>query len=347
MKKFVFLFFTLILILCGCDNNTTISNGRNFLGGEGSFFYSDDSSSLWGDSRNIYFYGSPNYTKLNLETKSFSIACPIPGCSHDSPDCRTYGRRFVSFKGDLIMLENEKISESDGTIYEKGYLYKCGADSKEKVFENVFPSTLPENIKEGRDERLDAAEECGEYLVLYTGVYSYLVDSNFNIKYTIFDMGSAPRVFYLNNEYYYIDKLYRLIKLNIDEEKSEPVNLDGMKITEGDAGNNLIWFSNDFRELCSFDPKTGEVKKYAENAIMIKCAGNYVMYSDYDTGKDLVINILDRNVITINNENYYFDSFNYWNGNYYLSGWTLSDYSGRIIEFDEQMNKTAEYILED
>lgn len=245
------------------------------------------------------------------------------------------------------MLENEKTNQADGTVYEKGYLYRCYADSREKVFENVLPDALDENIKKGRDEKLDYAVECGEYLVLHTGVYSYLLDGDFNIRCTIFDMGSAPRVFYVNNEYYYIDKLYRLIKLNTETGEGEPVNLDGMKITEGETDGRSIWFSNDRKELCSFEPKTGEIKKHAENAIMIQLAGNYVMYSEYGTGSSLAMNVSDGSVINICGENYYCGSLAYLDGRYYLSCRTLNDYAECIIELDENMDIVAEYMLED
>lgn len=346
MKKILVLAFALTFILCGCGNNT-VSDGRNYFGGEGSFRYWDNCSDVWEDNNNIYFYGLPNYTKFNKNTKSFAVACPMPGCSHDSPDCRVYGRRFVAFQGELIMLENEKIHKEDGTIYLKGHLYRCGADNREKVFDNILPDTLNENIKKGKDDGLGFAMACGDYLVLYNGVYSYMLDRDFNIKCTILDMGSAPRVFFVNNEYYYIDNLNRLIKLNIDTGKGEPVELDGMKITEGETDGVAIWFSNDLMELCSFVPQNGEIKKHAENAVKLQLAGDYVMYFDYDTGDDLLLKISDGSTKNISNSDYFYSQLAYADGKYYLTCMALNDDTQRIVEFDENINKTAEYLFED
>lgn len=361
MKKIVCLAFALVIVLCGCNKNTSDTTGRNYFGGEGEFRYWDNSYSVWGDNNNLYFYGPSNYEKLNTQTKTLTAACPIPGCAHsyDSTDCRTFGNRFYAFNGELVMLQNERIVQNDGTVYEKGYLYRCEADDREKIFENTIPDELDDSKREGIDEGLDFAQVQGDYLTVYGGIYyAYMLDKDFNIKCTIFDNCSAPRVFYVNDEYYYIDNLYRLIKLDVDTGKGEPVEL-GMKITEGATDGKVIWFSNDLMELCAFDPKSGEVKKYADNAIIIKSAGNCVKYREYDTGKDLILNVSNGNIKDVTEKNYDYDSFAYWDGKYYLSGIRINEadelgevthikeYTDMVTELDEDLNKTAEYLLED
>lgn len=280
MKKTALLLVTAIIIitgLCGCESSIE----ENYFGGEGEL---NAEGFLIYDENNVYIsLGYTTVKKYNKNANTLTIACETPGCAHSSENVECKARmKYCFFNGNLVRIHNEPKTNSDGTATTQGCLYLCGKSEK-----MVYQNELPEGIdKEKYDNGISTVFALGDdYMVLFNGVYIYILDTDFNVKYTIFDIGSYGNgVYYANNDIYYIDNLYRLQKLDMESGKPSSVDLGGMKITEGFVIGNLLWFSNETMTLCSYDFKTGEIKEHAKNAVRIAGVGRYIEYLEYNPG---------------------------------------------------------------
>ena len=314
MKKTALLLVTAIIIitgLCGCDSNST---DENYFGGEGELKAEDY---LIYDENNVYInLGYTSVKKYNKNANTLTIACETPGCVHGSEnvECKA-GMKYCLFNGNLVRIHDERIINNDGTIAMQGCLYLC--DESERI---VYKNELPEGMdKEKYDNGIYWVFALGDdYLVLFNRVYIYILDTDFNVKYTIFDIGNySGGVYYANNEIYYIDNLYRLQKLDMESGKPSPVDLGGMKITEGFVVGDLLWFSNEAMTLCSYDFKTGEIKEHAKNAVRLTGVGRCIEYLEYNRGNVYLFNTetgaaIKREDIDINDDLLFF-----LNGEYY------------------------------
>lgn len=302
----------------------------NYFGGEGEL---NAENFLIYDENNVYInLGDTTVKKYNKNANTLTIACETPGCVHSPENVECKARmKYCVFNGNLVRMHNKSITNSDGTVAMQGYLYLC--DKSEKP---VYKNELPEGIdKEKYDNEIGTAFALGDdYLVLFNGVYIYILDTDFNVKYTIFDIGSyGGGVYYANNEIYYIDNLYRLQKLDMVSGNPSLVDLGGMKITEGFVVGDLLWFSNEAMTLCSYDFKTGEIKEYAKNAVRLTGVGKYIEYLEYNRGGVYLFNTetgtaIKREDIDINSDYLFF-----LNGEYYK----YNNINGELIFYEDDL----------
>lgn len=281
MKKFTLLLLTSIILLglCACKAKPP---EENYFGGEGELKPFDGGYYFY-DNNNIYSsFGHSTLTKYNKSTNTLSVACDDPTCNHESPSCKAQADYCV-FNGELIKIRNESVRISNGIIELQGCLYLCGEDDKQ-----VYKNELPEDydLDNTHDNQIGFAFALGDdYLMLFNGGYFHVLDTDFNIAYTVIGAGSyLGGVYYMGNEIYYIDNLYRLMKLDMESGEPSLVDINGMKIWEGTFDGDLLWFSNG-EDLCTFDYKTGEVKIRTEHAFFLNCAGRYIMFSDKSGGR--------------------------------------------------------------
>lgn len=334
MKKISLLLALSVFLvgICGCSKNST----ENYFGGDGEIRLENG---IVKDDSNIYLHLGGSMKKYNTKTDTFSICCDDPECTHyqDVVTCKA-NRQYCFFNGNLIRTFNEATTLNDGTIFNQGYLYLCG-DSEKQVYKNE----LPENVdKNGYDNGIGSVNALGDdYLVLFNRVYLYILDTDFKIKYTVFDIGSyGGGVYYVNNEIYYIDNLYRLQKLNMEIGEPSLVDLGEMKITEGVVINNVLWFSNGEMALCSYDFETGGVKEHAEKAVRLTSVGKYLEFLEYDTGNVCLYDIetaevQTREALDINDDLFCID------GKYYR----YSNSTNEIIQYDEDYSSVIDTLV--
>lgn len=282
MKKLALLLSATIFLisLCGCKSKPA---KENYFGGEGEL---KAEKFLIYDENNIYInFGYTPLKKYNKSSDTLTIACDDPACGHKAEDvnCKA-NMKYCLFNGKLVRIVNELVTKSDGTSYRQGYLCLCN-ENNTRVFKNALPDGAD---SEHAEPSIGVVYTLGgDYLVLVNGAYFYLLDNDFNVKFTVPSLGPyTGGVFYVDGEIYYIDNLYRLMKLDRESGaivESTPVNI-GAKITEGFVVGNTLWFSNEKMALCSYDFKTGELKEHAENAVRLNSAGKYIEYMIYNEG---------------------------------------------------------------
>ena len=351
MKKTISFILTALMILnlCSCSkgDNTNYHDGEetftNYLGGEGAFLNLADYGNNFEDDINIYLgYSIGTLKKINKKSKTYSVACAMPGCSHDNVSCKAYfsDKNYVVFNGSLIKILNEQIEKDDGTKYTQGYLYRCDGKNEEMVFKNSVPDNLDSSLAEYTEPGIPWTHTVGEYLAVFCQNYTYFLDKDFNIKYTVFDMGGAISAFCISGEIYYISNLYHLMKIDRETGAGLVVEPDGIRLTEGVSDGEKIWYSNDYRELCSYDPQTGDISKYADEAVRLSIAGKYVEYMVYDAGEVYVLDTESGETSPWNDCDIN-DGFVYADGNYY----TYSD--TELAEYDENLSRVNTYPLAD
>lgn len=280
MKKFTLILLTSVVLagLCACKAKPEV---ENYFGGEGELKAFDGGYRFY-DNNSIYLSLDGLFTKYNKATNTLSVACDDPTCNHEIPSCKAQAKYCV-FNGELIKIRNESVRSSNGIIESQGYLYLCGEDDKQ-----AYKNELPEDydLDNTHDNQIGFAFALGNnYLVLFNGGYFIVLDTDFNIAYTVIGAGSyTGGVYYMGNEIYYIDNLYRLMKLDMESGESSLVDIGGMKIWEGSFDGDLLWFSNG-EDLCTFDYKTGEVKIRTEHAFFLDHAGKYINFSDKSGGR--------------------------------------------------------------
>lgn len=312
MKKTALLLLTSIILsgLCGCKSKPA---EENYFGGEGEL---NAEELLIYDDTNIYInFGQTSVKKYNKSSNTLTATCDDPACGHKEEDvnCKA-NMEYRLFNGKLVRIDNELVTKSDGTSYRQGYLYLCD-ENNTRVFKNALPNGVD---SEHAEPSIGVVYTLGDdYLVLYNGAYFCLLDNDFNVKHTVTSVGSyTGGVFYVDGEIYYIDNLYRLMKLDSESDEGTPVNI-GAKVTEGFVVGNMLWFSDEKMTLCSYDFKTGEIKEHAPNAVRLNGVGKYIEYMIYDTG-DVCLYDTERgeahkrNDIDIN-----LDELFFLNGNYY------------------------------
>ena len=247
---------------------------ENYFGGEGELKAYDRGYSFY-DNNNLYSSFDGLLLQYNKNTNTLSVACDNPSCEHSllSKSC-TAQNHFI-FNGDLIRQDRDK-------------LYLCD-DKRMYKNELLYKNELPEDfdLHDLHDNQIGNAFALGDdYLVLFNGGYFYILDTDFNIAYTVVGTGTyGGGVYYMGNEIYYIDDQYRLQKLDMESGEPSLVDLGGMNIWEGFVEGDVLWFSN-HDELCTYDYKTGEVKVHAEYAFFLRNAGKYIQFSDKAYGRE-------------------------------------------------------------
>lgn len=350
MKKIISLLTASIIFagLCGCSKTeSSIDNeSENYLGGKGKLL--NLSYQIFGDESNVYLRGFGTLKKLNKNTQILSIACQTPGCTHYNPGCKAnlggHDKKYCVFNDGLIKIVNERTRNNDGTYTERGYVYICGANEK-KVFENTPPKELnSEDIKDA-DQSIIPTVLGDDYLAVYSSRWMHILDTDFNIKYTVSDAGSySGGVYYVNNDIYYINRLYNLIKIDKESGEHSSVDLGSMKITEGVSDGKTLWFSNGEQALCSYDPQTGEINELAQGAVRMTLAGKYISYMVYNIGDVNLYNIESGENrkfegININQDSLFFDGENYY---------IYNDTSGELTQYNEDLSSVIKtYTLTD
>lgn len=312
MKK-IFLILTAAAIIIGCCGCARKNAEENWFGGEGEL---KAENFLIYDENNIYIhFGYNSLKKYNKSSGTLTLACDDPACGHKAEDvnCKA-NMEYCLFNGKLVRIENELVMKSDGTSYRQGYLYLCD-ENNTRVFKNVLPDGAD---REHAEPSIGVVYALGnDYLVLVNGANFYLLDNDFNVKFTVPNLGPfTGGVFYVDGEIYYIDNLYRLMKLDSESGEGVPVNI-GTKITEGFVVGNTLWFSDEKMALCSYDFKTGEIKEHAENAVRLNSVGKYIEYMIYNEG-DVYLYDTERGEahkredIDINDDELFFLDGNYY-----------------------------------
>lgn len=306
MKKAVLFLAAVIALtgLCGCDKSESQSNGdknssqigggiEGYFGGTGKLYAPNpDDDSVFRDDSNIYFRTGFGFDgqilKLNKKTNILSVACQIPGCTHTDVSCKanlSVVDGYLMFNGNLLKWLDDTAQNADGTFTSTGCLYLC-RESDKLVFANKYPEEMSEEDRKNRSLSIGPVYALGDnYLAVWSSACVYILDADFNIKYTVLDAGAYSGGMYcIDNEIYYIDKLFRLIKINAETGEHSVVELDSMKLTEGRVIDKTLWFSNEEQLICSYNFQTKEVKKRAERGVRMDNIGKYISYMEWTDG---------------------------------------------------------------
>lgn len=337
-------FMGLGLCCCGKQNFE-----ENYFGGKGEIRQTKD---ILQDDANFYF-GFGLLKKFNMETKSLSVACQTPGCDHssDNPECKANltNSKYCIFDGNLVKEVDEVIVNPDGTTSVEGYLY-LGEEGRQ-VFKNRYPASFTDEQKETSTCSIGVLAPLNDnYLALICSGFMYILDADFNIKFTVLDMGPYSGGIYSSDRgIYYISSLYHLMELNMETGETSEIDLGSMKITEGVLYDGQLWFSNEDQSLCTYDFNTGETKERIKNAVRLTLAGKYIeflrpSYSEDDTSEIHLLNLETGEDRKWGLAEDYIDLF-YVDGNYYSYDLTAED---AMTQYSQDLSDISNvYTLED
>lgn len=315
MKKLTLLLITAAILtgLCGCSRKPAT---ENYFGGEGDFKASDNIFCFYDDDSIYSNFNDFTLKKYNSKNNTFYIACDDPECEHIYADgiCKA-NTRYCVFNGMLLNVFNEELTQRDGTHFNQGYLNLCNGHGKKAVYKNERPAEFSDPIYDNTINSAFALSD--EYLVLDCPGYMYILDADFNVKYTLSGGGCPSGGVYLaDNEIYYADTLYRLMKFNKESGEASRVDLDENKVFDCFADGNVLWFSNG-NELCSYDFESGEVKVHTKNAFFLKNLGRYIQFADVLEGGREGVYLFDKESGEVRYFADEYQNFYFVNGVYY------------------------------
>lgn len=355
-KALAFLTVLLTLCFCGCEKTTGKTDEINYFGGKGELVnisgYMGRSVNYFMDNDSLYFLANHKILlKFNKNTQNLSFACMVPGCVHDNISCKSYSENmeYIVWNGKLIKKINETVIESNGSSETQGYLYLCSEQGEKKVFEMTIPDGLTSSEKESALKSILALDEVGDMLAVHGNFFSYILDSDFNIKYVALDVGLAKGAMYANGDIYYSSRLYDLKKISADGTNTA-VDLGGMKVTSNVFDGEKIWLGNNLGEIYTYDPKTSVLEKRFENVLSYSLCieGRYLRYKKKDSDTYTLLNIdngteYDFNEIASENEG---DIYYCMGEKYYIPiRKDDSMYVDAIAEYNDKWERLGTYEL--
>ena len=115
----------------------------------------------------------------------------------------------------------------------------------------------------------------------------HLLDKNFNIIYCHYNIGKFPWGAILNGNYYYINDINEIVKVNLTTFESKSIASNG-KAFMADNDENFIYYSNEFSELYKLSPDDESSIKIADNALFFSVQNKYIYASGGDNGNKII-----------------------------------------------------------
>lgn len=192
--------------------------------------------------------------------------CRNSACSHSNDTCEAYvelGEYFV-FNSKIYKCYNKsKVVSGENRLY--GSIVE--AESGKTVFKNSIPTDMSSELAIDDSEAILYVRVLSDDIVKVDGDrHAYLLDKNFNIIYCHYNIGKFPWGAILNGNYYYINDINEIVKVNLTTFESKSIASNG-KAFMADNDENFIYYSNEFSELYKLSPDDESSIKIADNAL--------------------------------------------------------------------------------
>ena len=249
----------IILGIIECNNSNTKDNDKLFIG-NGKFCQAKRLNGLGAiyDDDYIFFdcenqiYESYNYSNKKND-KKLNVNCRNSACSHSNDTCEAYvelGEYFV-FNSKIYKYYNKsKVVSGENRLY--GSIVE--EESGKTVFKNSIPTDMSSELAIDDSEAILYVRVLSDDIVKVDGDrHAYLLDKNFNIIYCHYNIGKFPWGAILNGNYYYINDINEIVKVNLTTFESKSIASNG-KAFMADNDENFIYYSNEFSELYKLSP---------------------------------------------------------------------------------------------
>ena len=296
----------IILGIIECNNSNTKDNDKLFIG-NGKFCQAKRLNGLGAiyDDDYIFFdcenqiYESYNYSNKKND-KKLNVNCRNSACSHSNDTCEAYvelGEYFV-FNSKIYKYYNKsKVVSGENRLY--GSIVE--EESGKTVFKNSIPTDMSSELAIDDSEAILYVRVLSDDIVKVDGDrHAYLLDKNFNIIYCHYNIGKFPWGAILNGNYYYINDINEIVKVNLTTFESKSIASNG-KAFMADNDENFIYYSNEFSELYKLSPDDESSIKIADNALFFSVQNKYIYASGGDNGEGSnggVDKIVDGNAAT-------------------------------------------------
>lgn len=276
-----------------CNNRNTKDNDKLFIG-NGKFYQAKRLNGLGAiyDDDYIFFdcenqiYKSYNYSNKKND-KKLNVNCRNSACSHSNDTCEAYvelGEYFV-FNSKIYKYYNKsKVVSGENRLY--GSIVE--EESGKTVFKNSIPTDMSSELAIDDSEAILYVRVLSDDIVKVDGDrHAYLLDKNFNIIYCHYNIGKFPWGAILNGNYYYINDINEIVKVNLTTFESKSIASNG-KAFMADNDENFIYYSNEFSELYKLSPDDESSIKIADNALFFSVQNKYIYASGGDNGNKII-----------------------------------------------------------
>ena len=234
-------------------------------------------------------YESYNYSNKKND-KKLNVNCRNSACSHSNDTCEAYvelGEYFV-FNSKIYKCYNKsKVVSGENRLY--GSIVE--AESGKTVFKNSIPTDMSSELAIDDSEAILYVRVLSDDIVKVDGDrHAYLLDKNFNIIYCHYNIGKFPWGAILNGNYYYINDINEIVKVNLTTFESKSIASNG-KAFMADNDENFIYYSNEFSELYKLSPDDESSIKIADNALFFSVQNKYIYASGGDNVEEAVSRI--------------------------------------------------------
>lgn len=162
------------------------------------------------------------------------------------------------------------------------------AESGKTVFKNSIPTEMSSELAIDDSEAILYVRVLSDDIVKVDGDrHAYLLDKNFNIIYCHYNIGKFPWGAILNGNYYYINDINEIVKVNLTTFESKSIASNG-KAFMADNDENFIYYSNEFSELYKLSPDDESSIKIADNALFFSVQNKYIYASGGDNGNKII-----------------------------------------------------------
>lgn len=247
-----------------------------YLNGNGAF-YNDDYIFFgygFGEGMGKKFYRVSR--KDVKDQQKLTIICRDASCSHESESCEAntgWGEYFV-FRNKMYQNINDEKYNGDGTYEYLGRIEDY--DTGEVVFQNNIPDDMPpEQAVDDDAQNMYIRILSDDYIKVQSHRHAYILDSEFNIRYTHFNIGKFPWGAIFGNNYYYVNDIRQLIKVDLNSGKEEALPLD-CKVFLADNDEQYIYYSDELNNMYKLNISDGSKEKIAENVGMYVVLDSYI-----------------------------------------------------------------------
>ena len=248
----------IILGIIECKNSNTKDNDKLFIG-NGKFCQAKRLNGLGAiyDDDYIFFdcenqiYESYNYSNKKND-KKLNVNCRNSACSHSNDTCEAYVELcdFFVFNSKIYKYYNKsKVVSGENRLY--GSIVE--EESGKTVFKNSIPTDMSSELAIDDSEAILYVRVLSDDIVKVDGDrHAYLLDKNFNIIYCHYNIGKFPWGAILNGNYYYINDINEIVKVNLTTFESKSIASNGKAFmadndiyaSGGDNGNKIIYDKN-------------------------------------------------------------------------------------------------------
>lgn len=160
---------------------------------------------------------------IKKNDKKLNVNCRNSACSHNNDKCEAYvelGEYFV-FNSKIYKYYNKsKVVSGENRLY--GSIVE--EESGKTVFKNSIPTDMSSELAIDDSEAILYVRVLSDDIIKVDGDrHAYLLDKNFNIIYCHYNIGKFPWGAILNGNYYYINDINEIVKVNLTTFESKSI----------------------------------------------------------------------------------------------------------------------------